>query len=107
VLGMIVEGPLSVSAIARRVGVTRQNVQRIANRVVQDGLARYLPNPDHSTSNLVALSPQGRRTLEEVTHRQIQWANRTAQDLEVESMVAFTDTLQRLCEQLQLDKEGR
>ncbi len=50
VLGMIVGGPLTVTAIARRMGLTRQSVQRTANCLVVDGFAEAAANPDHQTA---------------------------------------------------------
>ena len=37
VLGAVLEEPLPVAEIARRVGLTRQSVQRVANDVVAQG----------------------------------------------------------------------
>ncbi|MBP1628681.1 MAG: transcriptional regulator, MarR family [Holophagaceae bacterium] len=107
VLGMIVDQPLTVPAIARRVGLTRQGVQRTADRVVQDGLAHYLLNPDHTTSKLLGLTDLGLSTMAEVGRRQVEWANTTAQAMDAASMEAFTHLLQELGEQLQRDKERR
>ena len=45
VLGAVLEEPLPVAEIARRVGLTRQSVQRVANDVVAQGWARWQPNP--------------------------------------------------------------
>lgn len=59
-------GELTVPAIARRLGVTRQNVQRIAHELVADGLATFEDNPDHRRSPLVRLTPHGREVLDEI-----------------------------------------
>lgn len=60
-------GTLSVPQIARRLGVTRQHVQRIADALVAESLACYLVNPDHKTSNRLALTSGGRKALETIT----------------------------------------
>lgn len=54
---------------ARRLGVTRQAVQRVANELVASGLADYLDNPEHRTSQLLALTPKGRETLSAINSR--------------------------------------
>jgi DNA-binding MarR family transcriptional regulator len=59
-------GGLTVPAIARRLGVTRQNVQRIANDLVADRLATFDPNPDHRRSPLLRLTPRGGEILDEI-----------------------------------------
>jgi DNA-binding MarR family transcriptional regulator len=57
----------TVPQLARRLGVTRQNVQRIADLLVADGLARFADNPDHRTSPHLVLTGPGRRALDELT----------------------------------------
>jgi DNA-binding MarR family transcriptional regulator len=60
------EGMLSVPQIARRLGVTRQHVQRIADALVAESLACYVVNPDHKTSSRLALTGKGRKSLEAI-----------------------------------------
>jgi DNA-binding MarR family transcriptional regulator len=57
----------TVPQLARMLGVSRQNVQRIANALVRDRLARFVDNPDHRSSPHVVLSDQGRGTLASLT----------------------------------------
>jgi DNA-binding MarR family transcriptional regulator len=38
-------GHLTVPSIARRLGITRQSVQRVADELVAEGLASFQPNP--------------------------------------------------------------
>jgi DNA-binding MarR family transcriptional regulator len=56
-------GLLTVPQVARRLGVSRQNVQRVTNELVTDGLAELVANPDHKTSPLLRLTPEGSRVL--------------------------------------------
>lgn len=69
VLSVVSEQPMSVPSAARRLGVARQNVQRIANDLTKDGLAVFVANPDHRTSPLLALTLDGRRVLHAITMR--------------------------------------
>jgi DNA-binding MarR family transcriptional regulator len=55
--------PKTVPQIARRLGVTRQNVQRVADLLVDEGAASFEPNPDHRGSPFLVLSAQGRAAL--------------------------------------------
>ena len=57
----------SVPQIARRLGVTRQNVQRIADGLVSQRLAQFTANPDHRTSPYLQLTETGRATLRKLT----------------------------------------
>ncbi len=56
-------GSLTVPQIARRLGVSRQNEQRVVNDLVGAGLAEHVENPDHKTSVLVQLTDEGERVL--------------------------------------------
>lgn len=57
----------SVAQIARRLGVTRQNVQRVADELVQDKLARWSENFAHKKSPILQLTSSGRRKFDELT----------------------------------------
>jgi DNA-binding MarR family transcriptional regulator len=59
--------PLTVPQIARRLGVTRQNVQRIADLLVRDDWATFEPNRDHRGSPHLVLNARGRAALARLT----------------------------------------
>jgi DNA-binding MarR family transcriptional regulator len=59
--------PLTVSQAARRLGTTRQAVQRTTNELVGRGLADTRPNPEHRASPLIVLTPSGREALTRVS----------------------------------------
>jgi DNA-binding MarR family transcriptional regulator len=101
VLGMVVDGPLTVSGIARRMGLTRQSVQRTANCLVQDGFAEAVANPDHQTAKLYRLTPLGKRVMAEVGLRQKAWAARLATGLGAQRLEDAESILQRLCTRLE------
>lgn len=58
--------PVTVPQIGRRLGVSRQNIQRLVNDLAADGLVVFVDNPDHKTSPLVALTDHGRAVLDEI-----------------------------------------
>ncbi|MFD5621317.1 MarR family winged helix-turn-helix transcriptional regulator [Streptomyces yangpuensis] len=68
-LSVVSEEALTVARAARRLGIARQGVQRVANDLVREGLADFHPNPDHRGSPLLTLTPLGRTTLERITTR--------------------------------------
>lgn len=78
VLGAIADEPRSVAQIARRMGLARQNVQRLADVLAGQGIVEYFPNPDHERAKLVRLTERGKRKLAELTVRQERWANQVA-----------------------------
>ena len=63
VLGAALGEPQSVSAIARTMGLTRQSVQRIADLLVDKGLAAYADNPAHRRAKLVSPTAAGRAAV--------------------------------------------
>jgi DNA-binding MarR family transcriptional regulator len=67
--------PLSVAQIARRMGLSRQAVQRVANDLDAAGLTTYRENPDHKRAKLVALTQQGELTYARADARQTVWVN--------------------------------
>lgn len=81
VMGAIAEAPLTVAAIGRRMGLTRQAVLRVANDLAAQGFAAFAENPDHKRAKLLGLTDRGRNALAEVTGRQIAWSNDLADGL--------------------------
>ncbi|WP_254711874.1 MarR family winged helix-turn-helix transcriptional regulator [Streptomyces sp. TRM64462] len=69
VLSVVSEQPLTVPQAARRLGVSRQNVQRVANDLTAGELAAFTANPDHRGSPLLTLTPRGEEALAKVTER--------------------------------------
>lgn len=67
IMSAVSEGDWTVADAARRLGVSRQAVQRIADELVADGLAVYSPNPRHQRSPILRLTPAGRRALATIT----------------------------------------
>jgi DNA-binding MarR family transcriptional regulator len=56
-------GPRTVPQIARRLGVSRQSVQRIADLLVQGHWGSFEANPDHKSSPYLVLNTRGRDAL--------------------------------------------
>lgn len=69
----IEEVPLTVPQIARRLGMTRQNIQRVASELVERDLATFVRNPDHKTSQLLQLTATGRSTLDRLNSTADRW----------------------------------
>jgi DNA-binding MarR family transcriptional regulator len=74
-LEMVAAQPATVAQVARRLDLTRQSVQRIADLLEKDGLTEYVDNPAHQTSKLVRITPRGRQTLRTIQSAQRAWAN--------------------------------
>ena len=96
VLGAVLDQPRSVAEIARRMGLARQSVQRVADCLVDDGMATYLPNPRHQRAKLLAPSARGWQAIEVLRPRQWAWADNVAAVIgweQLRSVNAVLDTL--------------
>lgn len=58
---------VTVPQIARRLGLSRQAVQRIADLLVEDQVVRFADNPDHQSSPHLILTETGRDALARLT----------------------------------------
>lgn len=102
VLGTLHESPSTVAEIARRMGLTRQNVQRIADCLAKDGFATTSTNPAHRRAKLYSLTLRGRTVMEEASHRQAEWANKIADGIdstEIAEAVSLMAVLKKRLEQ--------
>lgn len=73
--------PRTVSQLSRDLGLTRQAVQRVADDLVEVGLAAYSPNPEHARAKLLSPTNRGREALAEALRRKGLWREELAQGL--------------------------
>jgi DNA-binding MarR family transcriptional regulator len=66
-MNVVSAGDWTVPMAADRLGTSRQAVQRIANELVDDGLAAFVDNPRHRRSPFLGLTDEGRRVLVVIT----------------------------------------
>lgn len=69
VMSVLSESELSVAAAARRLGLARQSVQRVAKELVRDGHLRVRPDPADRRAPLLSLTGSGQVLLEELFDR--------------------------------------
>jgi len=98
VIGAIaLEGrPLTVSQAARRMGLSRQAVQRVMNDLEGVGLVELLPNPDHKRAPLAALTEAGLKAYAQAQDRQRAWALKLADGLKEAELKTALACLQHL-----------
>lgn len=84
VLGVIslASQPLTVPQIGRRIGLSRQNVQRLVDALEDDGFVECRGNPDHKRAKLVALTEKGMQQYAAIMREHIPWANQCADGME-------------------------
>ncbi|WP_433600904.1 MarR family winged helix-turn-helix transcriptional regulator [Nocardia sp. CA-135953] len=96
VLGAVLREPLPVAGIARAMGITRQSVQRIADLLVDKGLAEYQPNPAHRRAKLVAVTDAGREAIKRINPQHRVMAKRLADELGAEQFALTAQVMTRL-----------
>jgi DNA-binding MarR family transcriptional regulator len=93
--------PHTVPQIARVLGVTRQNVQRIADLLVAEGSAEYRDNPDHRASPHLLLTKRGRTAFEQLMKAANGYHARLARKLSSSDVVSLQRGLRRLLEAME------
>src|SRR5215216_3672049 len=105
VLGGVLDQPRSVAGIARRMGMTRQGVQRVADLLVAHGLAEYRPNPDHRRAKLLACTEAGYWAIRRVAVAQHPWVNRIGSQVGAEQLRNALATMRHLVGVLEAAQE--
>src|SRR5262245_3919886 len=96
VVGGILDQPRTVPDIGRRMGMTRQAVQRVADLLVHRALAEYRPNPNHRRANLLACTEAGQWAIRRIAIAQHPWANRIGAKVGADGLRRTLTTMQRI-----------
>jgi DNA-binding MarR family transcriptional regulator len=89
-------GPLPVPAIAERLDLARQGIQRHVNDLVERGLVASSANPAHRRSVLIALTPAGAARFERIRADEFGRLDRMASDCTADEITAAVKVLQAL-----------
>ena len=103
VLGGILDEPRTVAEIGRRMGMTRQGVQRVADLLVERGLAEYRPNPAHRRAKLLACTEAGYWAIRQISLAVVPWANRIGAEIGADELREALATTRRLVDVLERD----
>lgn len=103
VLGSIVasERAQPVAWLARDMGASRQNIQRIVNDLEKEGLISFMPNPHHKRALLVALTEKGKEVFDSAMSLQAPWVNKLTEGLQVEDIETTHSLLRILLKKLE------
>ncbi|MER6565364.1 MarR family winged helix-turn-helix transcriptional regulator [Streptomyces sp. NPDC001093] len=96
VLGAVLAEPLPVAGVARAMGITRQSVQRIADLLVERGLAEYRPNPAHRRAKLLVPTEEGRAAVARIGPGHAAFADRLAEAMGERELAEAVRLLERL-----------
>jgi DNA-binding MarR family transcriptional regulator len=96
VLGAVLYEKRSVAEIGRVMGLARQSVQRLADILAAEGLARYEDNPAHKSAKLLIPTAEGRARIQRLAGRQSDWANKVSDGIHPAALTTTRDMLMRL-----------
>jgi DNA-binding MarR family transcriptional regulator len=103
VLGAVLHEPLTVAAIARNMGLTRQSVQRTADLLVEEGLCQYSPTRA-SAAKLLSSTDHGLNSIRQLAPRVIAWSKRVRESVGDDVIDAATVSVKELTSALARDE---
>ena len=98
--------PQPVAWFARDLGANRQNVQRIVNELVQEGLLQFENNPHHKRAQLVAMTAAGKRAYDDAIRAWDPAADDLARGLSLEDLATARRVLSALRNRLSTSSAG-
>ena len=101
VLAAIDDRTLTVAQVARAWSLARQSVQRVADLLVDEGLAAYEDNPSHRRAKLLRITPAGTSALETIRHAQRIWADQLGEEVGEEPLRVVNARLRAVIEVLE------
>jgi DNA-binding MarR family transcriptional regulator len=107
VLGGVLDEPRTVAEIARRMGLTRQSVQRVANVLVGEGFAAWEPNPRHRRAKLLRPTTGARDAVRQVSVLQHPWSSAIGDFVGEAQIRTASRTIERLLTAINEQPVGR
>lgn len=106
VLSVVSEGDWTASSTARRLGVTRQAVQRIVDALVTDGLVVTEPNPRHQRAPLLRLTAAGHDALDAINAASRPWHQEVVAELDADDLATTRRVLRALTARCDVTRPG-
>jgi DNA-binding MarR family transcriptional regulator len=103
VLGAVLREPRTVADIARVMGLARQSVQRLADLLVEQGLAELRENPAHRRAKLLAATDAGLAAVRRIHPDQVAWTHRITEGLDASLLEQALETMEELLRRLDAD----
>lgn len=93
---MLADQPLTVAETARRMGLARQSVQRIADWLKDAGLLRYEANPAHPRWQRARPTARGKKIYRQLEAERLDWAQHIAARIDPAKLTVALEVLQQL-----------
>jgi DNA-binding MarR family transcriptional regulator len=97
------EQRVTVSELARHMGLTRQAIQRLADDMASDGLVEFVENPGDARAMHLLLTETGKTTYHDTLEREWQWANAIAADFDAAQIIRAVALLEAITQKIQTD----
>lgn len=97
------EKRVTVSELARHMGLSRQAIQRLADDMASDGLVEFVENPGDARAMHLLLTEAGRATYHEALEREWQSTNAIAADFDAEQIARAVILLEAITQKMQID----
>ncbi|MBC8138017.1 MAG: MarR family transcriptional regulator [Fibrella sp.] len=94
---------VTVSELARHLGLTRQAVQRLADEMVEAGMVEFAENPGDARAMHLILTEAGRSVYNDSLEREWQWTNAVAEDFDAEEISRAVALLTAITKKMQDD----
>lgn len=107
VLGGVLDEPRTLAEIGRRMGMSRQGVRRVADLLVERGLAEFRPNPAHRRAALLACTEAGYWAIRRISLAQHPWAERIVARIDEGDLATTLATMRQLVQVLDDEHGGQ
>jgi DNA-binding MarR family transcriptional regulator len=97
------EQRVTVSELARHMGLTRQAIQRLADDMASDGLVEFVENPGDARAMHLLLTEAGRAAYDDALEREWQWSNAIAADFDAAQIDRAVALLEAITQKIQAD----
>ncbi len=101
VIGAVIEAPGTVADVARKMGLARQSVQRVADVLVADGMLEYCDNPAHKRAKLIQITERGRSAIARIAPRQHRWADVTSEGLSRDRLLDALELIRNVSQRIE------
>ncbi|TDD68603.1 MarR family transcriptional regulator [Jiangella aurantiaca] len=104
VLGGVLDQPRTHADIGRLMGMSRQGVRRVADLLVEKGLAEYRDNPAHRRAKLLACTEAGYWAIRRISLVQHPWAEHIGSQVDLDDLTHALATMRMLVAVLEADR---
>jgi DNA-binding MarR family transcriptional regulator len=95
--------PVTVSELARYMGLTRQAVQRLTDDMASDDLVEFVHNPGDARAMHLLLTEAGKSAYDDALEREWQWSNAIAEDFDTEQLTSAVTLLEAITKKMQTE----